>query len=1617
LEKCKNLFDNEETEVEVRFRVLSDEWQWFRITDKVFEREDDGTVSKVIGTAQNIHNQKNNEKKLKEEHRRLKNAQAIGHIGSFERKIPGNMVTYSEEFYRILGLEPKQDEIEFDEFMSHVHPDDREAYRTSIAHIDATGEPLEMITRVVRPDGGIRYVHRRAAMMYDEDGKPGKVYGTVQDVTEKIISEVANKRSEWLMRSTEIVAGTGSYEVDLLTNKIYLSDGLYKLLGAEPGIFEPTQEWLDSLSHPEDATRVSEVIKEALVTKQPYTYSRRIYRNNGEIRILETQGNVITNAQGNPVKMIGLVQDVTDRKKAEEELRKSQALLKSVFDASPNSIVLYDTLYDNKGKAEDFEFRIANLYTFETFGLSRDIIGKRISEEFPAALTTSVIDKLRITAEKGEPTDFEALYGREGFQKWFHWRAARLDSSIIVTTEDITERMKSRETLQQMLNGSLTAITILESLRDDHGNIIDFVFKGGNKAAEALNKISTEELIGKRLLELFPGVKEFFFHTYVNVVEKGEPSRTQRFYNNEHYDHWLDVSAVKNGDGIILSYLDITEQKKAEQELVKLKDELEQRAAESEDRFRSLVTASSDTVYKMSPDWEFLYSVDGKNFLANTDKATSNWVYEYVPEHERQKLINKINESIRTKSIFDLEHEVFDINGNIGWIHSRAIPKLNDEGEIVEWLGAASNITARKKAEERQDFLLQLSDGFRTAEDPEEILFKASAILGKFLGASRVGYAEDLGDGKTVAVTRNYTNGVSGIEGIYTYEEYGPELLKELKAGRTVIRDDIAKDPNLTAAEKNAYSILDLAATVNVPLLKKEHLFAILFIHFNKPHHFTEGEIALIEETADRTKAALERARAEKALREAQENLNIALEAAQMGTWILDLSTNTTKRNFRHDQIFGYNSLQKVWNKDIARKHVLKEDYEIFDAAFATATKTGKLHFEVRVRWQDGSIHWMEVTGHYYFNENGEPVRVAGVNFEVTERRQAEQALRESEQRFRNLVEASALAVWETNPKGEVEVDSPSWRNFTGQTIEEWKGTGWKNVVHPDDLETAIREWEKAVTTRQNFDSEYRIRSAQGSYRWTNIKGIPIFDTQGRVIKWSGMNLDINDRKEAEAELRKAKEAAEEASRAKDDFVSTMSHEIRTPLNAIIGLTNLLMEQKPREDQKENLSSLSFSARNLLVLINDILDFSKLEAGKMEISEIHFNLPDLLSNLQKAHQPQARANGSEIKLDLDIKIPEIIATDQVKLSQILHNLVSNAVKFTGNGEIKIIAKLNRQDEDLVWLDFIVEDTGIGIAEDKADHIFDKFAQAESSTVRNYGGTGLGLSITKLLLELLGSEIKLESKLGEGSRFYFTLPVKQGIKETVSVEPEDIKEEIKDLGYLRLLLVEDVKINRKIIMQFLQNWWLLVPDEAVNGKEAVEKAKKRQYDLILMDVRMPEMDGYEATSLIRKLPGYEETPILALTADKNQEVQQTQHSTQFNDMLTKPFEPRELKRKILHHLSISVEEVAEPTSNTKRETEVDQQRSKNNKITSSPPAFEISRYEKISAGNKEILGKLIKSAQKAFEIYKEEFSVAANEQDLKTLSDLVHKNTTSIHYVQANQVAVKIEEFRDLLRNP
>lgn len=389
--------------------------------------------------------------------------------------------------------------------------------------------------------------------------------------------------------------------------------------------------------------------------------------------------------------------------------------------------------------------------------------------------------------------------------------------------------------------------------------------------------------------------------------------------------------------------------------------------------------------------------------------------------------------------------------------------------------------------------------------------------------------------------------------------------------------------------------------------------------------------------------------------------------------------------------------------------------------------------------------------------------------------------------------------------------------------------------------------------------------------------------------------------------LVREKEKAENKAAIKDKFLSTMSHEIRTPMNAVVGLSNILLQENPRNDQVENLQTLKFSADLLLSLINDILDYSKIEAGKIEIEKIRFDLLLVVSSIRNALRTKADEQGIQLQLNIDQDIPQFVIGDQVRLSQVLTNLIGNAIKFTTKGSVTISLKLIQQEAQQYTIRFIIKDTGIGIPKDKFQKIFNSFSQAETNTTRKFGGTGLGLSITKRLLELQDSSIQLESEVGKGSTFYFDLTFEKAIQETN--QPKAVVQKSKDFEIFNqenILLVEDNKINVMVAKKFLSKWNLCI-DVAENGAIALDKIKEKNYDLVLMDLNMPVMDGYTTTQEIRKMPDpiYQKLPIIALSASAIDGFRRKAFEAGMTAFVTKPFNPEELYQTLANYIRAEV----------------------------------------------------------------------------------------------------------------
>jgi signal transduction histidine kinase/CheY-like chemotaxis protein len=378
-----------------------------------------------------------------------------------------------------------------------------------------------------------------------------------------------------------------------------------------------------------------------------------------------------------------------------------------------------------------------------------------------------------------------------------------------------------------------------------------------------------------------------------------------------------------------------------------------------------------------------------------------------------------------------------------------------------------------------------------------------------------------------------------------------------------------------------------------------------------------------------------------------------------------------------------------------------------------------------------------------------------------------------------------------------------------------------------------------------------------------------------------------------EKQMIKAKLKAEEISTAKSEFLSNMSHELRTPLNGIIGTSNLLLQEDYLQAQKEHLDILKYSSEHILLLINDILDFSKIEAGKLELEKKQVNLHSLLSQVQALFARQFREKGLEFIVEKDRQLDIYVIADETRLNQVLNNLLSNALKFTNKGKVVMSARVESLTDDSISVRFGVKDTGIGIPEDKLSRVFESFTQADAKTTRKYGGTGLGLSISKKIIEAFNGELSIDSRHGGGSEFYFTIAfLKAPAPEKYA--DENVKKDFKSLKGLKLLIEEDNKINMLVARKFLEAWDVTIT-EAENGIEAVKLCRHEKFDLLLLDLEMPEMDGYTALKEIRNI--YNGIPAIAFTAAMFTDIDKHLQQEGFNDFLRKPFRPEDLYNKI------------------------------------------------------------------------------------------------------------------------
>ncbi len=537
------------------------------------------------------------------------------------------------------------------------------------------------------------------------------------------------------------------------------------------------------------------------------------------------------------------------------------------------------------------------------------------------------------------------------------------------------------------------------------------------------------------------------------------------------------------------------------------------------------------------------------------------------------------------------------------------------------------------------------------------------------------------------------------------------------------------------------------------------------------------------------------------------------------------------------------------------------------DAVFTALRERRMYEVEHRICHKDGSVRWIWARGHGVFAPDGSLRFIEGLNLDMTSQKQAEEALRESEERFRGTFENAAIGIVHSDAAGRFLRVNEKFCAIVGYSREELLHKAFRDIIHPDELNDHIEHYESCIARNAPpAVCERRFLRKDGTTVWVEGHGSYQHDASGRPVYAIAAVQDVSERKRLDEELRRAKEAAEFANHAKDDFLANVSHEIRTPMNAILGMAELTLDTPLTDEQRSNLNLVLTSAEGLLSLINDLLDFSKIEAGRLDLEQTDFSLRTLLNQTLRALALRAHKKGLELACHVECDVPDGLVGDGNRLRQILLNLIGNAIKFTDAGEVIVRVRMAETDQQTVMIEFEITDTGIGIPPEKQQAIFRAFEQGDSSTTRRYGGTGLGLTISSRLVEMMGGKIAVRSEVGRGSTFSFR--ARFGHSSRLPASPA--LPPVVDLHGVRVLIVDDNAANRTI----LEGWvgaWGMKPTTTADVPAAMSAlwrgvSANEPFSLLLLDARMPGTDGIELAKGISQTPELKACRIILLTAE-------------------------------------------------------------------------------------------------------------------------------------------------------
>lgn len=603
-------------------------------------------------------------------------------------------------------------------------------------------------------------------------------------------------------------------------------------------------------------------------------------------------------------------------------------------------------------------------------------------------------------------------------------------------------------------------------------------------------------------------------------------------------------------------------------------------------------------------------------------------------------------------------------------------------------------------------------------------------------------------------------------------------------------------------------------------------------------------------------------------------------------------------------EIFELPAVQIKEDASLLFTRVHPEDYEILMASIHESARTQQpWRLEYRVMLPMRGLRWLEGQSRPEKLSDGSVIW-HGYLSDVTERHQAAVSLHEVSERLALATQAGGVGVWDWDVVNNALTWDDQMFALYGLHRNQFVGAAeaWSSTILPEDTAQAQACMHNALANKENYDTEFRVRWPDGSIH--NIRALASvkFDSAGKPLRMTGTNWDITELKQSQQALQRAKEVAESLAQSKSEFLANMSHEIRTPMNAVIGLSELALDSTDPAEKQSHLQQINDSSRSLMGILNDILDLSKIEAHQLSVEKIQFNLTELLDSIQRIFTLSAAGCDIEFNVVRDADIHQLLLGDPLRLRQILTNLLGNAFKFTQKGRVTLNVSKIENTTDSTTLRFSVKDNGIGMSPGQVSTLFQPFSQADSSISRRFGGTGLGLTISRNLAQLMGGDIKVESQTGAGSTFsveltFSKVQVSEPQRRQSDKAPPELREIAHALRGKHVLLTEDNRINQLVASKMLEKIGLLV-DIANNGEEAIQRLQEKTYDIVLMDIQMPVMDGLEATRLIRQDARFTNLPIVAMSAGVTLDEKSACDKAGMTGFVAKPINSTELINKLI-----------------------------------------------------------------------------------------------------------------------